>query len=83
MRRVGGSLSEAQRVKPTPLAKRASLVFWCGRWDSNRAMVLTPRKLFILRSDRSDKNGINAEVRYTAGTRSLPVFPAEVCHAAH
>jgi len=83
VRRVGGNLSGAQRVKPTPLAQKASRVFWCGRWDSNRAMVLSPRKLFILRSDRSEKNGINAEVKYTAGTRDLPVLPAEVCHAAH
>jgi hypothetical protein len=35
---------------------------------------LKARKLFIPRSDKSDKNGRNAEVRYTAGTRRLGVF---------
>jgi hypothetical protein len=34
---------------------------------------LKAHKLFILRSDKTDKNGRNAEVRYTAGTRSLLV----------
>jgi hypothetical protein len=34
------------------------------------------RKLFILRSDKTGKNGRNAEVRYTAGTRNLS---AEAC----
>jgi hypothetical protein len=32
---------------------------------------LQTRKLFILRSDKSDKNGRNAEPRYTAGTLGI------------
>lgn len=47
---------------------------WRGRGDSERLPLLIPRKLFILRPARNDKNGNSAEPRYMAGTRSLPAL---------
>jgi hypothetical protein len=64
-----------------PPAKAANS--WCGRGDSNPAAILILRKLFIPRSDTTDRNSRNAEVRYTAGTRSAEVRRAEVCHEAN
>jgi hypothetical protein len=54
-------------------------MFWCGREDSNPTGILSLLKLFIPRSDKIDKSYRSAEVRYTAGTRSLHRFHACAC----
>ena len=50
------------------------LKIWRGRKDSERPPMLKHRKLLILRSCKTAKNGPSAEVRYTAGTR-IPKTP--------
>ncbi len=42
---------------------------WRRGWDSDPRYGLTARKLFILRNATNAKIAINAESRYTAGTR--------------
>src|SRR6266436_2995667 len=43
---------------------------WCPGWESNPSGGLILRKLLILRNSKMEKNHKNAEVRYTAGTRT-------------
>jgi hypothetical protein len=45
--------------------------------------TLSHCNLLIPRSEKTHKNDRKAEVRYTAGTRSVEVRPAEVRHAGH
>jgi hypothetical protein len=65
-----------RRIKSKRLAGRGGL-------DSNPLHAFNPRKLFILRSDKTDKTGTSAEVIYPADTRTAEVCRAEVYHAAH
>ena len=83
--RAAPDLSEESRhsVAQVKIAKNYYVfMVWRRGWDSNPLHVLNPRKLFILRSDKTDKSGTSAEVRYTADTRRAEVRRAEVCHGA-
>jgi hypothetical protein len=60
-------------------------------WDSDPIQVLIPRKLLISRSSQSSKTSTTTELRYTAGTRAVPVLNPvlgtcanlDPCHVGH